>query len=79
MSPWNAHDEDIVSDAIRYQIKRRDRGDAILPRVYVPLSCTSETQPDTAEVSFIDHHSPCVVRRFNQPRPRAASSTGGAR
>jgi hypothetical protein len=64
---WNASDSEIIGAAIRYQIVRRERGEAALPSVMVPLHWrVSQQQPDTAEVDFAGRE-PRVVRRFNQP------------
>lgn len=65
---WNDADDWIIGEAVRYQIVRRERQQAALPIVYVPLHLrTSQSQPDTAEVSFVGEAS--VVRMFNQPAP----------
>lgn len=69
MIPWNSDDWDVVAEAVRYNITRRERGDTLLPIVYVPLYWrTSPTQPDTAEVRFPES---IVARRFKQYVPKS--------
>ena len=70
MIPHNADDDDVIAEAIRYQLARRDRGDLMLPKIYVPLGWRiHKDEPDTAEVDMTGRR-PRVVRRFQQPRPR---------